>query len=194
MHIARMPTTPAWTCTRDGATFRQEHLDTVQYSNRIRCHWIFTFNSIFDSYSKFRGYLIRWVKFHIHLILSAFLLLLYVVHQWSLQGHKTRCHMTGNCTVASVCTNKCSTLQMEPLHDKPAMCDVLHLMGLYIMWPLEAISVHSVDWHLPREAPAVAGSVLSTPSRPCAGSLSPVSHSWSTNKQTLTQTLHRHQP
>ena len=163
----------------------------IQFDIRL----VFKISRIFDSI---------WVKFHIHLILSAFLLLLYVVHQWSLQGHKTRCHMTGNCTVASVCTNKCSTLQMEPLHqmmflvkwvdDKPAMCDVLHLMGLYIMWPLEAISVHSVDWHLPREAPAVAGSVLSTPSRPCAGSLSPVSHSWSTNKQTLTQTLHRHLP
>ena len=48
------------------------HLDTVHYSNRIWSHWIFVFNSIFDSYSKCRGYSIRYsirMKFQIRSIL-----------------------------------------------------------------------------------------------------------------------------
>ena len=50
-----------------------KHLNTVQYSNRIWSHWIFVFDSIFDSYSKFQGYSIQYLiqmKLQIRPILS----------------------------------------------------------------------------------------------------------------------------
>ena len=54
------------TCVKlTGNAVPASRLDTVQYSNRIRSHWIF----LFDLYSKFRRYSIR-MKLQIHPIRS----------------------------------------------------------------------------------------------------------------------------